>query len=123
MTPKTAAKQERGAGARPAPRGKRTAPKSEELFVGIDLHKVFLQAAVIDSEGNLPLNKRVANTFDAIRKEFSQYPKGAKYSGVKKSLQSVLRGWFLQRPCSSGSCRESFWPRRSSRPTFRNVCT
>ena len=34
---KIVAKPGRGAGARPAPRGKRTAPKSEEVFVGIDL--------------------------------------------------------------------------------------
>ena len=76
---KTVVKQGRGADARPAPRGKTTAPKSEELFVGIDLHKVFLQVAVVDSEGNLLLSKRVENTFDDIQKEFSQYPKGAKY--------------------------------------------
>ena len=40
-----------------APRGKRAAPKPE-LFVGIDLHKAFLQVAVIDSEGELLPNKR-----------------------------------------------------------------
>ena len=76
---KIVAKPGRGAGARPAPRGKRTAPKSEEVFVGIDLHKAFLQVAVLDSEGELLLNKRAENTFDDIQKEFSQYPEGAKY--------------------------------------------
>lgn len=75
-------KPKRGADARPAPpdnMDKSVTAQSGPVFVGVDLHKEFLQVAVVDSEGELLLNKRVENTKEDIRKEFSMYPKNAKY--------------------------------------------
>ena len=82
---KTVVKRGRGADARPAPHGKTTAPKSEELFVGIALHKAFLHVAVIGSGGQLLLNKRVEHAFDYIRKEFSQ----SYYAGLNLAVTAV----------------------------------
>ena len=81
---KTVVKRGRGADARPIPRGKTSAPKSE-MLVGIDLHKAFLNVAVIGSGGQLLLNKRVENTFDYIRKEFSQ----SCYAGLNLAVTAV----------------------------------
>ena len=75
-------KPKRGADARPAPpctMDKTVTVQYGPVFVGVDLHKEFLQVAVVDSRGELLLNKRVENTMEEIRKEFSMYPKNAKY--------------------------------------------
>ena len=53
--------------------------KHETIFVGIDLHKAFLQVAVINNNGELLHNKRVESNTKSIKTEFSSYPKDAKY--------------------------------------------
>ena len=53
--------------------------KQEKIFVGIDLHKVFLQVAVVNDDGELLRNQRVENDTGSIKTEFSKYPKDAKY--------------------------------------------
>ena len=53
--------------------------KHEKIFVGIDLHKTFLQVAVVNNNGKLLRNKRVENNPESIKTEFSGYPKDAKY--------------------------------------------
>lgn len=87
----TASKTKRGAGARPAPPCDRIkTTHSRPIFAGIDLHRDFLQVAVVDSEGELLLNKRVENTRDEIRKEFSRYPKDAKYVVESSSVYRAV---------------------------------
>ena len=49
------------------------------MFFGIDLHKEFLQVAAVDQDGTLLMNKRVTNDFETIAREFSAFPKDAKY--------------------------------------------
>ena len=63
------------------------------VFVGIDLHKVFLQVAAVDGAGALLLNRRVENSPEAIRAAFSVFPEDTKYV-VESS--SVWRGVFRQ---------------------------
>ncbi|MDE0090978.1 MAG: hypothetical protein OXP12_06445 [Thaumarchaeota archaeon] len=47
---------------------------SPEYFVGIDLHKKFMQMALMDSGGNVLLNKRIECDFKKIPKEFASLP-------------------------------------------------
>ena len=55
-------------------------PKNKpEYFVGIDLHKVFMQVAVMDSTGNILRNDRVECNYKTVKKEFSKIPADAKY--------------------------------------------
>ena len=51
--------------------------KQEKIFVGIDLHKVFLQ--VVNNDRELLHNKRIENNPKSIKTEFYSYPKNAKY--------------------------------------------
>ena len=53
--------------------------KQEKIFVGIDLHKIFLQVAVVNDNGELLRTRRVDNDKNSIKDEFSEYPKDAKY--------------------------------------------
>ena len=53
--------------------------EEQKTFFGIDLHKEFLQVAAVDQDGTLLMNKRVTNNFGTIAKEFSAFPKDAKY--------------------------------------------
>ena len=53
--------------------------KQEKIFVGIDLHKAFLQVAVVNNNGELLRNHRVENDVKSIKSEFSGYPKDAKF--------------------------------------------
>lgn len=48
-------------------------------FVGIDLHKMFMQVAVMDSAGTVLRNDRVECSRKAVRKEFAKIPAGARY--------------------------------------------
>lgn len=48
-------------------------------YVGIDLHKEFLQVEAMDNDGNVLFNERIQNTRDDIRKAFSIIPKNSKY--------------------------------------------
>ena len=47
-------------------------------YVGIDLHKEFLQVEAMDDKGSILFNKKIQNTHDAIRKAFSILPKSSK---------------------------------------------
>ena len=56
------------------------APSSNpEYFVGIDLHKKFMQVALMDSGGKVLQNKRVECDFRRVEKEFSKLPADARY--------------------------------------------
>lgn len=50
-----------------------------EHFVGIDLHKKFMQVALMDSGGKILQNRRVECDLTDIEKEFSRFPSGARY--------------------------------------------
>ena len=50
-----------------------------EYFVGIDLHKMFMQVAVMDSAGTILGNDRIECDINIVRKEFAKIPKNAKY--------------------------------------------
>ncbi len=41
------------------------------MYVGIDLHKKFLQVAVMDNDGKLLQNKKVDNIHESIKKHFA----------------------------------------------------
>ena len=63
-SPKNAKKQIRG--------------KSKKgMFVGIDLHKKFLQVAVMDDKGKILHNDKVENNQQAIKQYFKKIPKRA----------------------------------------------
>jgi len=72
--------------------------KSMMTYVGIDLHKEFLQMEAMDDDGNVLLNERVENTSDDIRKAFSIIPKDSKcviesssvWYGVFRFMQNEL---------------------------------
>jgi len=44
------------------------------MYVGIDLHKKFLQVAVMDNDGKILQNKKVDNTHESIKKHFADIP-------------------------------------------------
>ena len=48
-------------------------------FVGIDLHKKFMQVAVMAPDGKVLRNDRIECDYKLIRKEFSKIPAGSKY--------------------------------------------
>ncbi len=71
--------------------------EEQKVFFGLDLHKKFLQAAAVDQEGNLLMNKRVENDFGIIEHEFSVFLKNAKYVLESSSVwygvyQKLVRG-------------------------------
>ena len=53
--------------------------EEQKIFFGLDLHKKFLQVAAVDQEGNLLMNRKIENDFGIIEREFSAFPKNAKY--------------------------------------------
>ncbi len=44
------------------------------MYVGIDLHKKFLQVATMDNDGKILQNIKVENTHESIRKHFTDIP-------------------------------------------------
>ena len=52
---------------------------AQKYFVGIDLHKKFMQVAIMDPKGNVLQNKRIECNHIDIVKEFSEFPPNAKY--------------------------------------------
>jgi len=44
---------------------------TKSMYVGIDLHKKFLQVAVMDNDGKILQNKKVDNTHESIKKHFA----------------------------------------------------
>ena len=63
---------------RPTPEAKQC-ERTQKTFIGIDLHKKFLQVAAVDEAGMLLMNKKIDNDFDIIEREFSALSKDAKY--------------------------------------------
>ena len=61
----------------PLQRSKKTR-RNKRYFLGW-ICKKFLQVAAVDQKGNLLMNKRVENDFGIIEREFSAFPKNAKY--------------------------------------------
>ena len=47
---------------------------TKSMYVGIDLHKKFLQVAIMNNEGKVLQNKKVDNTHELIRKHFADIP-------------------------------------------------
>ena len=45
---------------------------SKSMFVGMDLHKKFLQVAIMDDKGNVSCNDKVENTHKSIKKYFAK---------------------------------------------------
>ena len=56
------------------------------VYVGIDLHKEFLQVEAMNDSGSTLFNKKVKNTHGAIRKAFSILPKSSKLVMESSSL-------------------------------------
>ena len=48
--------------------------KDKGMYVGIDLHKEFLQVATMDDDGKILQNIKVENTHESIRKHFTDIP-------------------------------------------------
>ena len=76
------------------------------VFVGIDLHKVFLQVAVVDANGILLFNGRVANNRGSIHETFSRFPAGTRcviesssvWLGVFRLMQEMGMSVVLSNP-------------------------
>ncbi len=49
------------------------------LFVGMDLHKTFLQIAPVNNRGRVLRNERIDDNPRAMRKALSMMPSGSKY--------------------------------------------
>ncbi len=47
---------------------------TKSMYVGIDLHKKFLQVAIMDNDGKVLQNNKVDNTHQSIKKYFSDIP-------------------------------------------------
>ena len=47
------------------------------MYVGIDLHKKFLQVAIMDKDGKIQKNDKVENTNPSIKKYFKKIPLSA----------------------------------------------
>jgi len=56
----------------------RTRKTKSMTYVGIDLHKEFLQVEAMDDNGNVLFNEKIQNTRNDIRKAFSIIPKNSK---------------------------------------------
>ena len=50
----------------------------KQLYVGIDLHKLSAQIAIVDSDNKLLQNEKVPNTRDDLKKNLSKLPEGTK---------------------------------------------
>ena len=53
--------------------------KEADVYVGIDLHKAFLQVAAIDKSGKILLEEKVANDRNKIRRFLARFPKRTRY--------------------------------------------
>ena len=56
----------------------RTRKTKSMTYVGIDLHKEFLQVEAMGNNGNILFNEKIQNTRNDIRKAFSIIPKNSK---------------------------------------------
>ncbi len=57
-----------------SPKKQIRAKKDKGMYVGIDLHKKFLQVATMDDDGKILQNIKVENTHESIRKHFTDIP-------------------------------------------------
>ena len=69
--------------------------KKARHFVGIDLHKKFMQVAVMDAKGKVIMDRRVDCDPKTVRKEFAKMPPDSKYvmesSSVWYGMYRLLR--------------------------------
>lgn len=63
------------------------------IYVGIDVHKKFLQVAAVESDGTLLLNERTDADHPSVRKFFSQFPRDRTRCVMESS--SVWYGLFM----------------------------
>ena len=50
-----------------------------DYFVGIDLHKKFMQVAIMDPEGEIVEDKKINCDHNTITREFSRLPENCRY--------------------------------------------
>ncbi len=48
--------------------------KDKGMYIGIDLHKKFLQVATMDNDGKILQNIKIENTHESIKKHFTDIP-------------------------------------------------
>ena len=58
---------------------KKSTKTPEEYFVGIDLHKKFMQVAIMQSDGTVLENEKIECDYNIVEKKFAKFPDGAKY--------------------------------------------
>ena len=58
---------------------KKSTKTPEEYFVGIDLHKKFMQVAIMQSDGTVLQNEKIECDYKIVEKKFAKFPDGAKY--------------------------------------------
>ena len=51
----------------------------QKHFIGIDMHKKFMQVAVMDSDGTVMPNERIGCDKRIVKREFAKFPDDAKY--------------------------------------------
>ncbi|RNJ75979.1 MAG: IS110 family transposase [Nitrosopumilus sp. D6] len=61
------------------PVSKQILAKAGQLHVGIDLHKKFLQVAVMNQNGTMLFEDRIDNDWDVIKKFFARFPQDSRY--------------------------------------------
>ena len=85
------------------------------VFVGIDLHKVLPQVAVVDEDGALLFNGRVENNRGSIHEVFSMFPAGTRcviesssvWLGVFRQMQGMGLDVVLSSPYKTMLIAES----------------
>ena len=58
---------------------KKSTKTPEEYFVEIDLHKKFMQVAIMQSDGTVLENEKIECDYKVVEKKFAKFPDGAKY--------------------------------------------
>lgn len=65
---------------------RQTLAKAGQLHAGIDLHKMFLQVAVMDENGTVLFEDRVDNDRATIKRFFAKFPRNTRYVMESSSL-------------------------------------
>jgi hypothetical protein len=61
------------------------------MFVGLDVHKNYLQAAVVDGRGTLPKEGRIPNRIDEIRMFFEAHLRSQGIQVSHRSIYLILK--------------------------------
>ena len=69
--------------------------KEADVYVGIDLHKAFLQVAAIDKSGKILLEEKVANDRNKIRRFLARFPKRTRYVLEASSVSQGVTEFML----------------------------